>query len=139
MPIFPIICGLILILIIVMFSKKPKKEKIKPEVISRERQPVLIELLPKGTKSNPVLCKVSDKIFFQVKGYTDYKRENEVELTGDNIMWHKYYIGEDVWEKDFGVENTYYAPKVKGYRDVYVKYKDSKLVTSCKVKILVEA
>ena len=121
-----------------IFGEKPKKKKERKEVIPRERQPVLIELLPKGTKNNPILCKANDKIFFRVKGYTDYKKENEVELVNDNIMWHKYYIGGDMWEKDFGVENTYYAPDVKGYRDIYIKYKDSKLVTSCKVKILVE-
>ena len=69
MLIFPIICGIILILIIVMFSKKPKKEKIKPEVIPRERQPVIIELIPKGTNSNPVRCIVNDTVYFKVFGY----------------------------------------------------------------------
>lgn len=137
MPIFPIICGLILILIIAMFSKKPKKEKLKPEVIPRERQPVLIELIPKGTNSNPVRCIVNDIVNFKVFGYSDYKKQNLVELKDSNIMWHKIPYG-GIWEKDFGVENRYSAPSEKGYFDVYVKYKDSKLNTSSKAKILVE-
>ena len=135
--IFPIICGLILILVIVMFGKKPKKEKVKEEVIPKEKQPVLIELIPKGTNNNPVKCIINDTVPFKVFGYLDYKKQNLVELNGSNISWHKM-PREGIWEKDFGVENRYSAPNSKGYFDVYVKYRDSKLITSCKVKILVE-
>ena len=137
MMIFPIICGLILIFIIIMFSEKPKKKKVRKEVLSREKQPVLIELIPKGTNSNPVKCIINDTVDFKVFGYSDYKKQNLVELEGSNIMWHKIPRG-GIWEKDFGVDNRYSAPSEKGYFDVYVKYKDSKLATSCKVKILVE-
>ena len=134
---FPILCGLILIVIIIMFSKKPKRKKVKPEVIDKDKQPVIIELIPKGTKSKPVICKVNDKVYFKVFGYSDYKKENPVELNGSNITWHKSCpIGK--WKKDFGVDNVYTAPNRKGYRDIWAKYRDSKLVTSCMCKILME-
>ena len=135
--VFPIICGLALILIIILFGRKSKKEKVKLKVIPRTRQPVLIELIPKGTNNNPVKCAVDNTIFFKVFGYSDYKKRNLVELEGSNIMWHKIPHG-GIWEKDYGADNTYYAPNSKGYFDVYVTYSDSKLKTSSKVKILVE-
>lgn len=135
--IFPIICGLALIFIIMIFSDKPKKKKVRKEVIPRERQPVLIELIPRGTNNNPVKCVVNNTIHFRVFGYSDYKKRNLVELEGSNIMWHKIPRG-GIWEKELGMENTYYAPTSKGYFDVYVTYSDSKLKTSSKVKILVE-
>lgn len=134
---FPILCGLILVFILIMFSKKPKKEKVKEEVIDRDKQPVIIELIPKGTNNNPVRCIVNDAVYFKVFGYSDYKKQIPVELNGSNITWHKSCpVGE--WEKEYGVENSYTAPSVKGYRDIWVKYKDSKLITSSKCKILVE-
>ncbi len=135
--VFPIICGLILIIIVGIFLKKPKKEKIKEEVIDRDKQPVIIELIPKGTNNNPVRCNVNDTISFKVFGYSDYKKENEVELEGNNIKWNNI-LQRGMWEKDFGIENHYSAPNTKGSYEVYVKYKDSKLITSSKCKILVE-
>ena len=137
---FTIICAIILIIVAGIFMSKTKKEEVKPEVvITKGNQPVIIELIPKGTNNNPVKCKVNDTIYFKVLGYSDYKKENLIELEGSNIMWHLLYptdTGE--WEKDFGVLNTYFAPNRKGYFDVYVKYRDSKLITSSKCKILVE-
>ena len=135
--IFPIICGLILIFAIIMFGKKPKKEKVKPEVIPKERQPVLIEILPKGTKSSPVLCKVSDEVSFQIKGYTDYKKENEADLNGNLIKW---WTGCPCgsFKSEYGVSNIYYAPDWKGERVVYVKYDDSKLNSTVRSRVLVE-
>jgi len=140
MSIFPVICGIILIIIAGIFLSKTKLKEVKPEVIvNKENRPVIIELFPKGTSNNPVRCKVNDTIYFKVFGYSDYKKENEVELEGSNIMWHQLYPTDTgKWEKDFGVLNTYSAPSKKGYFDVYVKYRDSKLITSSKVKILVE-
>jgi hypothetical protein len=122
-----------------MFGKKPKKkkEKIKPEVIERDKQPVIVEMIPKGTKSNPVKCKINSTVYFKVFGYSDYKKENLVELNGSNITWKKSCpVGK--WEKDFGIDNVYTAPSTKGYRDIWAKYRDSKLVTSCMCKILME-
>ena len=101
----------------------------------KREQPVTIELLPKGTKAYPVKCKVDDTVYFRVLGYSDYKRENLIGLEGSNVSWHKYNGG--VWEKELGIENTYCASE-KGYFEVYVKYRDSKLITSAKCKILVE-
>ena len=139
MSAFPIICGIILIIVAGIFLSKTKKEKVKEEVVSKDKQPVIIELSPKGTNNNPIKCKVNDMIYFKVFGYSDYKKENEVELKDSNLMWHLLYPTDTgKWEKDFGVLNTYLAPSRKGYFDVYVKYRDSKLITSSKVKILVE-
>ena len=135
---FPIICGIILIIILGIFLSKTKKEKIKVEVLPKAKQPVIIELYPKGTNNNPIKCKVNDVICFKIFGYSDYKKENKVELKDSNIMWHILPKG-GAWEKDFGIENNYYAPSTKGYFDVYVKYRDNKLRTSCKSKIIVEA
>lgn len=135
--IFPIICGLILIFIIIIFYNKPKKKKVEDEVISKERQPVIIELIPKGTKANPILCKVSDEISFQVKGYTDYKKENEVDLNGNLIKW---WTGCPCgsFKGEYGVCNIYYAPDFKGERDIYIKYNDGKLISTTKSRVLVE-
>ena len=134
--IFPVMCGIILILFIIIFSTKPKKEKVKPEVIPKERQPVLIELIPKGTKSNPVLCKVNDEVTLEVKGYTDYKKENEVELNGNLIKWWTS-CPRGSFKSEYGVCNIYYAPDFKGERDIYVKYNDNKLVSTNKSRVLV--
>ncbi len=134
---FPIISGIILIIIAGIFLSKTKKEKPKEEVIPRDRQPVIIEMIPKGTSNNPVRCIVNDTVYFKVLGYSDYKKENLIELEGSNITWHKYK-DEGVWENDIGIENTFYTPNIKGYFDIYINYKDKKLKTSCKVKILVE-
>ena len=123
------------ILITYYLYKIPREEAEEKEL--RREQPVMIELIPKGTKANPVKCIINDTIYFRVMGYSDYKMENLIELEGSNIMWHKIPQG-GMWEKDFGIENTYTAPSVKGYFDVYVKYKDKKLITSSKAKILVE-
>jgi len=135
--IFSIICGLILIIIAGIFLSNTKKEKVKEEVIPKDKQPVLIELLPKGTGANPVLCKVNDIIAFQVKGYSDYKKENEVALNGGYIKWCKSCpCGK--WEKQYGVDNFYYAPDINGFRDIWIVYNDGKLITSAKSKLLIE-
>ena len=135
--VFPIICGLILIFIILIFYNKPKKKKVKEEVIPREKQPVLVELIPKGTNNNPIKCIVNDTVYFKVFGYSDYKKQNLVELNGSNITWHIIPQG-GIWEKEYGIENNYTAPSIKGYRDLWIKYRDSKLMTSSKCKISVE-
>ena len=136
--VFTIICGVILIIVAGIFMSKTKKEEVKPEVvISREKQPVIIELIPRGTKANPVKCKVGDTINFKVFGYSDYKKENLVALENINISWFKSCpVG--TWEKKLGIENIYTAPNTKGYRDVWIQYRDSKLVTTSSCKILVE-
>ena len=135
--IFPILCGLLLILVIVMFGKKPKKEKVKPEVIPKEKQPVLIELFPKGTRNDPYLCKANSEVTLEVKGYSDYKKENEVELNGAFISYHKSCpVGR--FNKEYGVKNIYYTPSVKGLRDLWIRYNDGKLNSSSGLRILVE-
>jgi len=140
MSAFPVICGVILIIFIGIFlSKANKKKEIKPEVVinNKDERPVLIELIPKGTKTNPVKCKVGDTIHFKVFGYSDYKKEHLVVLEDTNISWCKSCpVG--IWQKKLGVENIYTAPNTKGYRDVWIQYRDSKLVTSSSCKILVE-
>ena len=136
--IFPIICGIILIIIAGIFLSQTKKEKVKEEVIDRDKQPVIIELIPKGTNNNPVRCIVNDTVYFKVFGYSDYKKQIPVELNGSNIRWFAWLYPNSGWEKDFGIENTYVAPSEKGFYEVYVKYIDSKLNTSSKAKILVE-
>ena len=135
--IFPIICGIILILIVVMFGKKPKKEKPKPVVVPRDKQPVLVESFPKGTKASPYLCKVNSEVMLEVKGYLDYKKENEVKLNGAFISWHKSCpVGR--FDGEYGVKNIYHTPSIAGLRDLWAKYNDGKLFTSAKIKILVE-
>ncbi len=127
---------IILGILITYYLYQIPRDEAEEKELKRE-QPVIIELLPKGTKANPIRCMVDDTIYFRILGYSDYKRENLIELEGSNITWHKVPQG-GMWEKVLGIENTYYAPSVKGYFDVYVKYKDSKLNTSSKCKILVE-
>ena len=132
-----IICAIILIVLAGIFMSKTKKEEVKPEIVIKEDRPVIVELIPRGTKTNPVKCKVGDTIHFKVFGYSDYKKENLVALENTNISWFKSCpVG--TWEKKLGVENTYTAPNTKGYRDVWIQYRDSKLVTTSSCKILVE-
>lgn len=134
---FPILCGIILIIIAGIFLSKTKKEKVKEEVIPKDRQPVLIELIPKGTSANPYKCRVNSEVALEVKGYSDYKKENEVELNGGYIIWCKSCpIGR--FEKAYGIKNIYHTPSVKGLRDLWCKYSDGKLNTSAGLKILVE-
>ena len=112
-------------------------EEAEEKELKRE-QPVIIELLPKGTKAKPVKCMVNETIYFRVLGYSDYKRENLIEIEGSNIRWFSYIYPNSGWEKDFGIENIYTTPNKEGYFEVYVKYIDSKINTSCKCKILTE-
>ncbi|GAH08191.1 unnamed protein product [marine sediment metagenome] len=131
-----VIIVIILGILITYYLYQISREESEEKELKRE-QPVIIELLPKGTKAKPVKCMVNDTIYFRALGYSDYKRENLIEIEGSNITWHKIPQG-GIWEKGFGIENTYYAPSEKGYFDVYIKYKDKKINTSSKVKILVE-
>lgn len=112
------------------------REEAEEKELKRE-QPVIIELLPKGTKAKPVKCMVNDTIYFRVLAYSDYKRENLIDIEGSNITWNKIPQG-GKWVKEVGVDNTYYTSSMKGYFDIWVSYKDSKLKTSCKCKILTE-
>lgn len=131
-----IVIIIILGILITYYLYQIPREEAEEKELKRE-QPVIIELLPKGTKAKPVKCMVNDTIYFRVLGYSDYKRENLIELEGSNITWNKIPQG-GMWEKEVGVENTYCASSVKGYFDIWVSYKDSKLKTSCKCKILTE-
>ena len=117
---FPIISGIILIIIAGIFLSKTKKEKPKEEVLDRDKQPVIIELIPKGTSNNPVKCIVNDTVYFKVLGYSDYKKQNLVELNGSNIRWFTYLYPNSGWEKDFGIENTYTAPNKDGYYEIRI-------------------
>ena len=109
-------------------------EEAEEKELKRE-QPVIIELLPKGTKAKPVKCMVNETIYFRVLGYSDYKRENLIEIEGSNIIWHNY-MGK--WDKKYGIDNVYHTPNKAGYQDIWISYKDKKINTSSKVKILVE-
>jgi len=134
---FPIICGIILIIILGIFLSKTKKEKVKEEVLPKEKQPVIIELIPKGTSANPYKCSINSEVKLEIKGYSDYKKENEVELNGGYCKWCKSCpVGS--FEKEYGVKNIYYTPSVKGLRDIWCRYSDGKLNTSSKLMILVE-
>jgi len=137
MSIFPIICGIILIIIAGIFLSKTKKEKVKVEVIPREKQPVLIELIPKGTSANPFKCKVGSEVVLEVKGYSDYKKENEVILNSGYCEWKKSCpVGK--FKNEYGVKNIYYTPSVVGLRDIWVRYQDGKLNTSASLRLMVE-
>ena len=134
---FPIICGIILIIVAGIFLSKTKKEDIEEEVKPKEDRPVLIEMFPKGTSANPFKCKVGSEITLEVKGFSDYKKENEVILNGGYCSWHKSCpVGS--FAKEYGITNIYYTPLVKGERDIWVSYSDGKMNTSAKLKILVE-
>ena len=136
--IFPVICGVILIIVAGIFLSKTKKEKPKPEVINKEEQLVIIELFPKGTSANPFVCKVGSEVKLEVKGYSDYKKENEVILNAGYCSWHKSCpVGS--FAKEYGVTNIYYTPLVKGERNLWASYNDGKLNTSSSMKLLVEA
>ena len=138
MPIFPIICGIILIIVAGIFMSKTKKEEVKPEVVKpKNEQPVLIEMFPKGTRANPFKCKINDEILLKVKGYSDYKKKNEVKLEGSCITWKKSCpVGR--YKLEYGVDNIYFTPSVVGPRDLWAKYNDGKMNTSASLKILVE-
>jgi len=136
--IFPIISGVILLIAVAIFISKTEKKEVKPEeVIPKEKQPVLIEMIPKGTSANPFVCKVNTEVPLEVKGYADYSKKNEVALNGGHISWHKSCpVGR--FDKLYGVKNIYYTPSVKGTRDLWCKYNDGKLRTSANLKVLVE-
>ena len=127
---------IVLVILLGYYIYQVPREEIKEKELRKE-QPVMIELMPKGTNNKPVICKVNDTIYFRVLGFSDYKKENLIELEGSNITWYKYK-DEGVWENDIGIENTYCAPNTKGFFDVYINYKDKKIKTSCKCKIMVE-
>ena len=135
---FTIICGIVLIIFLGIFMAKTKKEEVKPEVvIPKEKQPVIIEMIPKGTSANPFKCKINSEVALEVKGYSDYKKENEIILNDGYCSWHKSCpVG--LFAKPFGVTNTYYTPSVKGLRDIWCKYNDGKLITSASLKLLAE-
>jgi len=134
---FPILCGIILIIFVGIFLSISKKEEVKPEVVIREKQPVIIEMVPKGTSNNPFKCKVNDEVKLEVKGFSDYKKEKEVVLNAGYCSWHKSCsVGS--FAKEHGVTNIYYTPLIKGTRDLWCSYNDGKLNTSSKCKILVE-
>jgi len=135
MIVYTIIIIVLGILITYYLYQIPKEEAEEKEL--KKEQPVIIELLPKGTKAKPVKCMVNDTIYFRILGYSDYKRENLIDIEGSNITWNKIPQG-GMWEKEVGIDNTYYSSSVKGYFDIWVSYKDSKLKTSCKCKILTE-
>ena len=131
-----VVVVIILGILITYYLYQIPREEAKEKELKRE-QPVIIELLPKGTKAKPVKCMVNETIYFRVLAYSDYKRENLIEVEGSNITWHRIPPW-GMWEKEFGIENTYFTPSKKGYFDVYIKYRDSKINTSSKAKILVE-
>ena len=135
---FPIISGIILIIIAGIFLSKTKlKEEKVSEVIPKENRLVIIELIPKGTSNNPYVCKVGSEIVLEVRGYSDYKKENEVVLNGGFCEWFKSCsVGS--FAKEYGVTNVYYTPSVAGLRDIWVRFNDGKLNTSSKCKIMVE-
>lgn len=130
----PILYGLILIYFLTKIMQIPQRQKKEFKVEHLKNQPVLVELNPKGTKREPILCKVNSIISFAVIGFADYKKEKSVELNGNNIKWNNY---EGKWEKRCGIDNIYHCPNSVGYQDVYISYKDNKLNTTSKVKILV--
>ena len=136
--IFPIICGVILLIAVGIFISKTEKKEVKPEeVIPKEKQPVLIEMIPKGTSANPFVCKVNTEVPLEVKGYADYSKKNEVELNGGHISWCKSCpIGK--FKNVYGVKNIYYTPAIVGTRDIWVRYRDGKLNTSANLKVMVE-
>jgi hypothetical protein len=135
---FPIISGIILIIAVGIFMSHSKKEEVKPEIVKpKEERPVLIEMIPKGTSNNPFVCKVNDEILLLVKGYSDYKKQNEVKLEGSCITWKKSCpVGR--YKLEYGVQNIYFTPAVAGPRDLWVRYYDGKLNTSASLKIMVE-
>ena len=138
MSAFPVICGVILIIFIGIFLSKTKIKEVKPEVVvNKEDRPVIIELFPKGTSANPFKCKVGSEVVLEVKGYSDYKKENEVVLNSGYCSWHKScQVGS--FAKEYGITNTYYTPSVKGARNLWCDYFDGKLKTRAGLKILVE-
>ena len=133
-----IICAIVLIIVAGIFMSKTKKEEVKPEVvIPKEQKPVIVELMPKGTSNNPFVCKVNDEILLEVKGYSDYKKQNEVKLEGSCITWKKSCpVGR--FKLEYGVNNIYFTPATAGPRDLWIKYFDGKLNTSASLKIKVE-
>ena len=140
MSIFPIICGVILIIVVGIFMSKTKEEEeevIEEEVKPNNDKPVIIEMFPKGTRNNPYICKVNSEFKLELRGYSDYKKENEVILNDGYCEWKKSCpVGR--FAKEYGVTNTYYTPSVKGERDLWAKYNDGKLITSAQLRILVE-
>ncbi len=135
---FPILCGVVLIIVSGIFMSHSKKEEVKPEVVKpKDELPVLIELFPKGTSNNPFVCKVNSEVALEIKGYSDYKKVNQVPLCESCATWHKSCsVGS--FAKAYGVTNIYYTPSVKGERDIWCKYNDGKLVTSASLRLLVE-
>ena len=135
---FTIICGIVLIIFLGIFMAKTKKEEVKPEVVKpKEESPVIIELFPKGTSNNPYMCKVSSEIALEVKGYSDYKKENEVVLNDGHCSWHKSCpVGS--FAKEYGTKNIYYTPSIKGERAIWVDYNDGKFRSSAKLRLIVE-
>ena len=135
---FPIICGVILIIFVGIFMSKNKEEVEQEEVKPKEENPVIIEMFPKGTSNNPYKCKVNSEIIVEVKGYSDYKKENEVILNDGYCSWYKSCpVGS--FAKEYGTKNIYYTPSIKGERALWVDYNDGKFRSSAKLRILVEA
>ncbi|GAH66868.1 unnamed protein product [marine sediment metagenome] len=130
----PILYGLILIYFLTKIMQIPQRQRKEFKVEHLKNQPVLVELNPKGTKRNPVRCRANSVMYFGVIGFSDYERKKSVELNGNNIKWNNY-MGK--WEKQYGIDNIYHPPNKVGYQDIWISYKDNKLNTTSKVKILI--
>ena len=137
-----IILGIILVLVYVLVSKSINDKKIKEAEEELEEEiiemvggnPVKLEVLPYGTKRNPVLCKKGEEIFFTVIGWADHKMTQKVDIKFTDITWHKSCpIGRFI--NAYGVTNTYIAPNVVGIRDLWVKHEPTKISAKTKIKV----
>jgi len=97
--------------------------------------PVKIEVLPYGTKRNPVLCGKEERVEFTVIGWADHKMTQKVDLKFTDVAWSKSCpVGK--LENEYGITNTYLTPRALGDRVIYAKHIPTNISAKTRIKVV---
>jgi len=138
-----IILGIILVLVYVLVAKYINDKKIKEGEEELEEDiiemvggnPVKIEVLPYGTKRNPVLCGKEERVEFTVIGWADHKMTQKVDLKFTDVAWSKSCpVGK--LENEYGITNTYLTPRALGDRVIYAKHIPTNISAKTRIKVV---
>jgi hypothetical protein len=138
-----IILGIILVLVYVLVAKHINDKKIKEGEEELEEDiiemvggnPVKIEVLPYGTKRNPVLCGKEERVEFTVIGWADHKMTQKVDLKFTDVAWSKSCpVGK--LENEYGITNTYLTPRALGDRVIYAKHIPTNISAKTRIKVV---
>jgi len=138
-----VILGIILVLVYVLVAKyindkkiKECEEELEEDIIEMVGgNPVKIEVLPYGTKRNPVLCGKEERVEFTVIGWADHKMTQKVNLKSTDVAWSKSCpVGK--LENEYGITNTYLTPRALGDRVIYAKHIPTNISAKTRIKVV---